>query len=88
MLRRVSMLEERLEDSKPPERGFVCLPGQEPPEGFRGPVVHVEVVDGRRPVRIYEGEKLAPDAWPRTLLVPTPGTRPKGEPLPYNLVVE
>lgn len=88
MFRRLQRIEERIEDSKPPERGIVCMPGQEPPEGFRGPVVHVEIVEGRRSVPVYEGERLAPDAWPRTLLVPTPGKRPEGEPLPYCLAAE
>ena len=50
MFRRVQRLEDAIEDSKPPERGIVCMPGQEPPEGFRGPVVRVVVFDGRKPV--------------------------------------
>ena len=50
MFRRVLRLEQCIEDSKPPERGIVCMPGQEPPEGFTGPVVRIVVVDGRRPV--------------------------------------
>ena len=50
MLHRLQRLEERIEDSKPPERGIVCMPGQEVPAGFTGPVVRVVVVDGRKPV--------------------------------------
>jgi len=50
MFHRMQRLEESIKDGKLPERGIVCMPGQEPPEGFTGPVVRIVVFDGRKPV--------------------------------------
>ena len=47
---RLTRLEEVIESHKPPASGMVLFPGQEPHEGFTGPVVRIQIVDGRRPV--------------------------------------
>lgn len=49
LLRRVVKLEERADAGKPPAPALVLFPGEEPPKGFTGPVVRIQVIDGRKP---------------------------------------
>ncbi len=47
MFARLDRLEHGLVDAMPVKPALVLMPGQEAPEGFTGPVVCIEVVDGR-----------------------------------------
>lgn len=49
LLRRVVKLEQLADDGKPPVPALILFPGQEPPEGFAGPLVRIRVIDGRKP---------------------------------------
>jgi len=51
--RRLARLEAEKEDQTPPEPWPVLFPGDTPPPGYTGPVVQVQVLDGRKP----KGEK-------------------------------
>ena len=46
LLNRIAKLEDRSGAAAVPAK--VLMPGQEPPAGWTGPVVQVQVVDGRR----------------------------------------
>ena len=46
--RRFEKLTQRAEDGRPAAPWLVLFPGQEPPEGHTGPVVRVQVIDGRK----------------------------------------
>lgn len=83
--RRVLRLESAALASIPAKRWLVLMPGQPVPDPLPvefGGVVQVQIREGRKPYPIFEGERLAPDAWPHLLTVPTAGLRPAGEPMP------
>lgn len=48
LLRRVIKLEQRADDGKPPVPALILFPGQEQPEGFTGPLVRIQIIDGRK----------------------------------------
>ena len=46
---RVARLERAVEDRKPMAPWVVLFPGQEPPEGHKGNVVRIRVIDASKP---------------------------------------
>lgn len=89
LARRVQRLEQHAIDSLPTQPWLVVMTGQSIPDALPseyGGVVEIQIVDGRKPYRIYDGERLAPRAWPNLLLVPTAGPRPADDPLDPDLI--
>lgn len=58
LLNRIRALEDRRGEVAVP--GVVLFPGQEPPAGWTGPVIRVQVIDQRMPSHDQKSDDLMP----------------------------